>query len=101
VIKYEPDYFGKNGFTSPRSLRQETRTINVGRLDIIAGTLPVEKGGKGNLVDLGGLGYTKLLGSGKVTKPIDVKIPFCSASAAEKIEKAGGRVLVETQEAQE
>jgi large subunit ribosomal protein L15 len=101
VIRYEPDNYGKNGFTSPKSLRQETRIINVGKLEIVAGMLPVEKGNKEDLVDLGRLGYTKLLGSGRVTKPLFVKIPFCSKSAAEKIQKAGGRVLAETQEAQE
>jgi large subunit ribosomal protein L15 len=101
VIRYEPDYYGKTGFTSPKSLRQEIRTINVGRLDLIAGALSAEKGNKENLIDLGHLGYTKLLGSGKVTKPIAVKTPSCSKSAIEKIEKAGGRVLVEAQRAQE
>jgi large subunit ribosomal protein L15 len=101
VIRYEPDYYGKHGFTSPRSIGQETRTINVGRLEIIAHTLPVEKGDKRDLVDLGRLGYTKLLGAGRVTKPIVVKIPSCSKSAAEKIEKAGGRVLAGTQEVEE
>jgi len=101
VIRYEPDYYGKHGFTSPRSIGQETRTINVGRLEIIAHTLPVEKGDKRDLVDLGRLGYTKLLGAGRVTKPIVVKIPSCSKSAAEKIEKAGGRVLAGAQEVEE
>jgi large subunit ribosomal protein L15 len=101
VIRYEPDYYGKNGFTSPRSIGQEPRTINVGRLEIVASTLPVEKGDKGDLVDLGRLGYTKLLGAGKVTKPIIVKVSSCSKSAAEKIEKAGGRVLSEIQVVEE
>jgi large subunit ribosomal protein L15 len=96
VIKYEPDYFGKSGFTSPKSIGLETRTINVGMLEIIARTLPVEKGDKGDLVDLERLGYTKLLGAGKVTRSMVVKIPSCSKSAAEKIEKAGGQVLAGT-----
>jgi large subunit ribosomal protein L15 len=50
---------------------------------------------------LGRLGYTKLLGAGKVTKPIVVRIPSCSKSAAEKIQKAGGRVLAGAQEVEE
>jgi large subunit ribosomal protein L15 len=101
VIRYEPDYYGKNGFTSPRSVGQITRTINVGRLEIIANTLSVEKGEKRALIDLGRLGYTKLLGAGKVTRPIVVRIPSCSKSAAEKIQKAGGRVLAGVQEVEE
>jgi len=77
------------------------KTINVGKLETIANTLSVEKSDKGDLIDLGRLGYTKLLGSGKVTRPIVVRIPSCSKSAAEKIQKAGGRVLAGTQEAEE
>ncbi|MEM2249206.1 MAG: uL15 family ribosomal protein [Candidatus Bathyarchaeia archaeon] len=97
VIKYEPEYFGKKGFTSPKSLRREEKVINVGELEEIA-----EKyGGKTEegkiLLDLEGLGYTKLLGVGKVTQPLVVKVASCSKSAAEKIEEAGGRVIVESQ----
>jgi len=96
VIKYEPEYFGKKGFTSPKSLRREVKAINVGELEEIA-----EKcGGKTEegkiLIDLKGLGYTKLLGSGKVRKPLIVKVASCSKSAAEKIEEAGGQVIVES-----
>ncbi len=98
VIKYEPDYYGKKGFTSPKSLRREVNVINVGELEEIA-----EKyGGKTEegkiLIDLEGLGYTKLLGSGKVTKPLIVKVSSYSKSAAEKIDEAGGKVLAETQQ---
>ncbi|MEM3553697.1 MAG: uL15 family ribosomal protein [Candidatus Bathyarchaeia archaeon] len=97
VIKYEPEYFGKKGFTSPKNLRREEKVINVGELEEIA-----EKyGGKTEegkiLLDLESLGYTKLLGVGKVTQPLVVKVASCSKSAAEKIEEAGGRVIVESQ----
>ena len=44
------------------------------------------------LLDLRVLGFTKLLGSGKVRVPILVKIDSFSKSAAAKIEAAGGRV---------
>lgn len=101
VIRYEPEYFGKKGFTSPKSLRQEIKVINVGELDEVAEKLKeTEKEGK-IFVDLGSLGYTKLLGTGKVTKPLVVKVPSCSKSAAEKIKEAGGKVLVESEETEE
>jgi large subunit ribosomal protein L15 len=45
------------------------------------------------LLDLGKLGYTKLLGTGNVTEPMLLKVPAHSASAAKKIEEAGGQVL--------
>ena len=43
-------------------------------------------------IDLRGLGFTKLLGSGKIQVPILVKIDNFSKSAAAKIEAAGGRI---------
>ena len=35
----------------------------------------------------------KLLGNGDLTKKLDVKLPAFSASAAEKVKKAGGTVV--------
>jgi large subunit ribosomal protein L15 len=100
VIKYEPEYFGKKGFTSPKSLKREVKAINVGELEEIAEKYGKTEEGK-ILVDLESLGYTKLLGSGKVTKPLIVKVASCSKSAAEKIEEAGGKVLMESQQVEE
>jgi len=98
VIKYEPDYYGKIGFTSPRSLKQKVKAINVGTLDGMAEKLSVEKEKGKPFVDLQSLGYTKLLGSGKITKPLIVKVPSCSKSAREKIKSVGGQVQMETEE---
>ena len=44
------------------------------------------------LLDLQVLGFTKLLGSGKVHVPVLVKIRSFSKSAAAKLEAAGGRI---------
>jgi large subunit ribosomal protein L15 len=96
VLRYEPDYFSKKGFTSAKSLRQKVNVINVGKLDEIAQKFWVEKE-EGKFIDLESLGYTKLLGTGKVTKPLTVKVPSCSNSAAEKIKGAGGQILTEAQ----
>lgn len=98
VIKYEPDYFGKKGFTSPKSLKQKVNVINVGTLDELAERLSTEKKKGKFFIDLENLGYTKLLGAGKVTKPLIVKVGSYSKSAAEKIKEAGGQVLIEAQE---
>lgn len=98
VVRYEPEYFGKKGFTSPKSLKRKVKIINVGELDEVAEKFKeTEKEGK-IFVDLESLGYTKLLGAGKVTRPLVVKVPSCSKSAAEKIKEAKGQVLVESQE---
>ena len=99
VIKYEPDYFGKRGFTSPRSLQRRDNPINLSQLDelvekLIAEGKIEEKNGK-PFVDLKKLGYTKLLGMGKISKPVIIKVPAFSSSAAEKIEAIGGQILKE------
>jgi large subunit ribosomal protein L15 len=98
VIRYEPDYFGKKGFTSPKSLKETVKAINVGELDeMLEKFQPKEEEGK-IFVDLEKFGVTKLLGAGKVSKPLIVKVASCSKSAAEKIKEAGGQILIESQE---
>ena len=89
VTTYEPDYFGKNGFTSPQSLHRHENTINLKKLEEIAQTNQQEN----PQINLTALGYTKLLGSGKVTKPLTVQVSSYSKSAAEKIKKAGGEIV--------
>jgi len=98
VIRYEPDYFGKKGFTSPKSLKRVIKTINVGKLDDIASQLSTEKEKDRFFVDLENLGYTKLLGTGKVTRPLTIKVASCSETASQKIKDAGGEVLAEAEE---
>jgi len=98
VIKYEPDYYSKVGFTSPKSLRHEAKIMNVGTLDSMAARLSTEKQEDKTVVDLAALGYTKLLGTGKITKPVIIKVASCSKSAAEKVKNAGGQVLMEIQD---
>jgi large subunit ribosomal protein L15 len=98
VQRYDPNYFGKDGFTSPKSLRQKVNVINVGKLDEMSERISVEKEKGQFLVDLANLGFTKLLGTGKITKPLTVRVASCSKSAAEKIKEAGGQILMEAQE---
>ena len=89
VVTKEPDYFGKNGFTSPQSLHRHENTINLKKLEEIARANQQEN----PQINLTALGYTKLLGSGKVTKPLTVQVSSYSKSAAEKIKKAGGEIV--------
>ncbi len=95
VLRYEPDYFCKKGFHSPR--RKKINSINVGELEDLAGKLSTkksieEKNGT-TFLDLDKLGYDKLLGMGKVAKPISVKVASYSRSAAMKVEEAGGKLI--------
>ena len=98
VIKYEPDYFGKKGFTSPKSVRRKVNVINVGVLDEMAEKLSTRKEKDKFFIDLESLGYTKLLGTGNVTKPLIVKVLSCSSSATEKIKEAGGQIVIKSEE---
>ncbi|MCW4018029.1 MAG: 50S ribosomal protein L15 [Candidatus Bathyarchaeota archaeon] len=87
VANMDENYFGKNGFTSRQSLHRKVNVINLNKLDDI--TLGKES------IDLTSMGFTKLLGTGKITKALTVTVPACSTSAAAKIEAAGGKVLTE------
>ena len=89
VVTHEPDYFGKNGFTSPQSLHRQENAINLKKLEEIVQTSQGEK----PQINLTALGYTKLLGTGKVTKPLIIQVSSYSKSAAEKIKKAGGEIV--------
>ena len=99
TVKYEPDYFGKKGFT-PKGAKQKISIINVGELDELITKLSreqkLEKKGKKVVVDLEGLGYDKLLGMGKVTQPTLAKVGSHSKTAVKKIEESGGQILKET-----
>ena len=96
VIKYEPDYFGKKGFI-PRSSKTKINAINVGELneliDKLAEAKQLEKKEDKAFIDLDKLGYQKLLATGKITKPVIVKVTTHSKNAAKKIEEAGGQLL--------
>jgi len=102
VTKYEPNYFGKRGFTSTQALHRKTNTINIRQLDQLIDKLTHEKRiqkkkGK-TFIDLAEHGYHKLLATGKLTKPVIVKVDSHSENAAKKVEEAGGQILSELKE---
>jgi len=102
VLKYEPNYFGKRGFKTPQSIRAKFNAINIGQLDQLVDKLTHEKQltkkqGK-PYIDLATHGYQKLLATGKLTKPVLIKVDSYSENAAKKIQEAGGQILTETKE---
>ena len=101
VTTFEPEYFGKHGFTSPQSLKRKGDTLNLQKLEDISKKMRAENETGMLSIDLTMLGFSKLLGTGRVSKALTVKVASCSKTAAEKIEKAGGKVLTEAQEAGE
>lgn len=88
-----PDYFGKTGFRSPKALRSKENTLNIAKL------VEISQAANSTSIDLAVLGYTKLLGAGKISQALTVTIPACSAAAAKKIEAAGGKIITEQTEA--
>jgi large subunit ribosomal protein L15 len=84
VVTKDPGYFGKNGFTSPQSKHRIESTINLSKLDQLAA---------GTEINLTELGYTKLLGTGKITKALTIQVKAASKSAATKVQEAGGKLI--------
>ncbi|MDF0590907.1 uL15m family ribosomal protein [Candidatus Methanocrinis natronophilus] len=72
---------GKHGFTRPNA--REIEIVNVGELDSMASD-------DGRL----DLGRKKVLGRGSLSRSITVTAKAFSAAAREKIEEAGGEVVV-------
>ena len=92
VHRYEPDYFKKKRLKSLTD-KSETKIINLKELEEIALQKASKSGGKITL-NLEEMGYHKLLGSGKISLPVIVKILECSEAARKKIEAAGGEILM-------
>ncbi|MCK9151333.1 uL15m family ribosomal protein [Methanobacterium alcaliphilum] len=98
IVKYDPKHFGKYGFKRPLKSINEVNTVNLSYLDEKSEQL-LEKGlaTKENdviVIDVTDLGYNKVLGQGKLTKPLNIKAPVFSASAERKIQEAGGEALI-------
>jgi large subunit ribosomal protein L15 len=93
-VKYKPNYFGKHGFHAVAE--SAVKEINVGELHDVSERLPSERTAKQEekdvTLDLESLGYDKLLGKGKISRPLIVKVKEYSKKAAEKVEAAGGRI---------
>ncbi|MEW6222287.1 MAG: uL15m family ribosomal protein [Candidatus Hadarchaeota archaeon] len=97
ILRYMPDYFGKHGFTMPPEIKKRPTTINVGDIDecmnelLKSGVAKLE--GEKITVDASKLGVDKVLGGGRVTRPIQVAAKGFSESAKKKLEEAGGGAL--------
>ncbi|RLI26768.1 MAG: 50S ribosomal protein L15 [Candidatus Hecatellales archaeon] len=96
TVKYAPNHFGKHGFRCPTS--REVKAINVGRLSelvedlLAAGRLKPGEGGRVE-VNLSELGFSKLLGGGKISRPLLVRAEAFTEEAERKIVEAGGQLV--------
>jgi large subunit ribosomal protein L15 len=99
LVKFMPDHFGHHGFKRPQSVVAQNTTINLSELEMNLESLKKDgfvemKSGK-TVVDLRKAGIDKLLGSGRITIPVEVIVDSASARAKEKLAEAGGKLLGE------
>ncbi len=89
VLRYQPDYYGKRGFTIPTKVQEkrELKAITLRDIDIIAKKLNKLE------IDLSELGYDKVLSSGKLTQPLTIKAQKIVDKAKQKIESLGGKAI--------
>lgn len=86
---YGNTYFGKQGVTSRGTARDKRKRINVGDIESkFAGSNAKE-------IDLRDF---KILGKGEVKSKFTIKAKEASASAVAKIEKAGGKIILDSKE---
>lgn len=99
IVKFDPDRYGKSGFKRPQKTITKFNPVNLAYLDekldeLVEKGLAKKENGK-IVVDVTELGYNKVLGTGKITKPAIIKSPGFSESATRKIEEAGGEAVTE------
>lgn len=87
---------GKFGFTK-HNAKTDT-IINLKDLDVKLNTWvdknEIKKEGDSYVLDLGKLGYTKLLSTGKVTKKLNITVAKATKKTQEKVTQAGGQVTL-------
>jgi len=96
ALKHPEKLWGNHGFTSHHP-KEESTTINIGvlneNIDYFVEQGLAKKDGDTYEIDLGAMGINKLLGKGKVTKKLRVKVKYASSNAVEKIEDVGGEII--------
>jgi len=79
---YGNKYFGKQGITSRKTAKKKRKFINLEN---------IEKKFSAGEIDLS---EYKILGNGEISKKFVIKAKAASASAIEKIKKAGGEIIL-------
>ena len=98
IVKYDPKHYGKYGFKRPQKTITRFKTVNLDFIDekavgLVDKNLATQENGI-IVIDVTELGYNKVLGNGKITKPLIIKSPKFSHTALTKIENAGGEAVV-------
>lgn len=88
IIKlYGNKYFGKQGITSKGTAKDKSKFINLRNIEKNIKRY-MNKNNEINLDDY------KILGDGEITKAVTIKARGFTQSAKEKIEKAGGKIIL-------
>jgi len=91
TVIYDPDHFTREK-PKPPQRTIVSKWLNIGQLDGMAHSVRSDERKK--VIDLSGMGYQKLLGQGSVSGQYKILIGSASASAKEKVEKAGGELVL-------
>jgi large subunit ribosomal protein L15 len=96
-LLYDTDRIrGKHGFTRHAQDTEPESALTVQHLDERVGHWADEgkaaRADNGFTIDLGPLGFDKLVGTGHVTRKLQVTVARASAGAVQKIQAAGGNV---------
>jgi large subunit ribosomal protein L15 len=95
VMQENPHYFGKWGFKRPQKLLQNINAVNIGEIDEAADRL-VAKGlatmtGKRYNIDVSKLEIDRILGSGRVSRKLNLTgVKSITSRAREKVTSVGG-----------
>jgi large subunit ribosomal protein L15 len=95
ILIHDRDHFGRHGFKRPQKILKGTICINIRDLDRLPDGEHVKTSGGTMTIDLTGLGFDKLLASGRPSKKFNIKVTTASLPAIEKIKAAGGSIEVE------
>ncbi len=94
ILKNFKQYFGKQGETSKSTKRKKEKVINLE--DIQKNNYNLKKKiGKNGILNLENY---KVLGKGEINEKLIILVRAVSSSAKEKIEKAGGEVMIKNAE---
>ena len=88
---YGHDYFGKQGITSKKTERDKRKRIN---LDSIYKNLESFGKRKGDAYEINLNSYKILAGQLEIKKKLIITAQSASESAIEKVEKAGGKIIL-------
>lgn len=98
TVKYDPQHFGKYGFKRPQRSILKFNPVNLDYLDEKSEDLVkqglAQKKDNAIEIDVTDLGYNKVLGKGRLNRPLIIKSPKFSSSAVQKIEEASGEVII-------